>query len=94
MCDKVSPLAHIQVHGLSSRLVFESRLSRTQNQNQSHKMKLLLSLSLGLLSASLCSVAFSADIDAGATVSQGCVMCHGQNGISHLPGIPSLAGQP
>ena len=57
-------------------------------------MKLLLSLSLGLLSASLCSVAFSADIDAGATVSQGCVMCHGQNGISHLPGIPSLAGQP
>jgi len=57
-------------------------------------MKLLLSLSLGLLSASLCPVAVSADIDAGATVSQGCVMCHGQNGISHLPGIPSLAGQP
>ena len=28
MCDKVSPLAHIQVQGLSSRLVFESRLSR------------------------------------------------------------------
>lgn len=47
----------------------------------------------GLLSASLMAPAYAGDVKAGATVSQGCVMCHGQNGITTLPGIPSLAGQ-
>ena len=56
-------------------------------------MKLISTLFAGLLSASLMASAFAGDVKAGATVSQGCVMCHGQNGITTLPGIPSLAGQ-
>ncbi len=47
----------------------------------------------GLLTASLMAPALAGDVNAGASVSQGCVMCHGQNGITTLPGIPSLAGQ-
>ncbi len=56
-------------------------------------MKLISLLSAGLLSVSLMAPAYAGDVKAGATVSQSCVMCHGQNGITTLPGIPSLAGQ-
>lgn len=56
-------------------------------------MKLISSLFAGLLTASLMAPALAGDVKAGAPVSQGCVMCHGQNGITTLPGIPSLAGQ-
>lgn len=57
-------------------------------------MKLISSLFAGLLSASLMSPAIAGDAKAGAAVAQNCIMCHGQNGITTLPGIPSLAGQP
>jgi cytochrome c553 len=36
----------------------------------------------------------AADISAGASVAQSCIMCHGEKGISSMAGTPSLAGQP
>jgi cytochrome c553 len=56
-------------------------------------MKFISLFFTGLLSASLVSPAVAGDVIAGATVAQACIMCHGQNGITTLPGIPSLAGQ-
>lgn len=34
-----------------------------------------------------------ADLAAGEKISAGCVSCHGEGGVSHTPGTPSLAGQ-
>ena len=56
-------------------------------------MKLIYILFAGLLGVGIVSPAFAGDVTSGATVAQSCVMCHGQNGITTMPGIPSLAGQ-
>jgi cytochrome c553 len=50
----------------------------------------LLTSILALASVSLPAIA---DMKAGEKVAQSCVMCHGENGISMMPGTPSLAGQ-
>ena len=50
----------------------------------------LLAVSL-FLPAARCMAA--ADIAAGRDKAQPCLACHGQNGISSMPGVPSLAGQ-
>lgn len=39
------------------------------------------------------SLPAAADLKAGEKVAQSCVMCHGENGLSRMPGTPSLAGQ-
>jgi cytochrome c553 len=58
-------------------------------------MKPFSILALAVLCSSLSSVAIAADNNtAGAKVAQSCVMCHGENGLSTMPGTPSLAGQP
>lgn len=36
----------------------------------------------------------SANLKAGEKVAQSCIMCHGEQGLSKMPGVPSLAGQP
>ena len=41
-----------------------------------------------------CSPAHAADIAAGKEKAELCVGCHGENGISQLENIPSLAAQP
>ena len=46
----------------------------------------------GLLFAGLVNTAAAAG-KTGAEVAQSCVMCHGENGLSSMPGTPSLAGQ-
>ena len=46
----------------------------------------------GLLCAGLFNTATAAG-KSGAEVAQSCVMCHGENGLSSMPGTPSLAGQ-
>ena len=46
----------------------------------------------GLLCAGLVNTAAAAG-KSGAEVAQSCVMCHGDNGLSTMPGTPSLAGQ-
>lgn len=56
-------------------------------------MKLTPTLLATSLFAGLISIAQAADLKAGTEVAQGCVMCHGSNGISTMPGTPSLAGQ-
>src|SRR6188472_3245981 len=43
---------------------------------------------------SICSPAHAADIAAGKEKAELCVGCHGENGISQLENIPSLAAQP
>lgn len=45
-----------------------------------------------LFSASFACAAYAAE-KSGAEVAQSCVMCHGENGLSRMPGTPSLAGQ-
>jgi len=56
-------------------------------------MKLISTLLMSLLATGLTNIAQAADLKAGTEVAQGCVMCHGQNGLSMMPGTPSLAGQ-
>ena len=51
----------------------------------------LLTSILALASVSLPA---AADLNVGEKVAQSCVMCHGEHGISTMPGVPSLAGQP
>jgi len=46
----------------------------------------------GLLCTGLVNTAAAAG-KTGAEVAQSCAMCHGENGLSSMPGTPSLAGQ-
>lgn len=58
-----------------------------------HERTLLLALGLVVLVVR-CEPASAADLAAGKTAAEGCAGCHGEDGISHMPLIPSLAGQP
>src|SRR5450432_4540507 len=42
----------------------------------------------------ICGSAHAADIAAGKEKAEMCVGCHGENGISQMENIPSLAAQP
>jgi len=44
--------------------------------------------------AMICGSAHAADIAAGKAKAELCIGCHGENGISQLENIPSLAAQP
>jgi cytochrome c553 len=44
--------------------------------------------------AIICSPAHAADIAAGKAKAELCIGCHGENGISQMENIPSLAAQP
>lgn len=56
-------------------------------------MKSVSRFALALAFASF-ALPSSADMKAGEKVAQSCIMCHGEQGLSKMPGIPSLAGQP
>lgn len=56
-------------------------------------MKSVACLTAVLALASV-SLPATADMKAGEKVAQSCIMCHGENGLSKMPGTPSLAGQP
>ena len=57
-------------------------------------MKSVSLIAAGLLCAGLTTNVLAADkADAGLKVAQSCMMCHGDNGLSTMPGTPSLAGQ-
>ena len=47
-----------------------------------------------LTALSICGSANAADIAAGKAKAELCIACHGENGISQLENIPSLAAQP
>ena len=47
-----------------------------------------------ILALASVSLPAGADIKAGEKAAQNCLMCHGENGLSKMPGTPSLAGQP
>ncbi len=52
-------------------------------------------LAAAFLAAAVSGGALAADAGRGATLAaQNCVSCHGANGRSQVPGVPSLAGQP
>jgi cytochrome c553 len=53
-----------------------------------------LLLVFSLLASTLVISAQANDIEAGNTKAMSCTMCHGANGISQMPGVPHLAGQP
>ena len=48
----------------------------------------------GLLAVLTTLPAAASDIDIGKAKAQNCAMCHGVTGISQMPGVPNLAGQP
>lgn len=54
----------------------------------------LAALLTTLLALASVSLPVAADMKAGEKAAQSCLMCHGENGISTMPGTPSLAGQP
>jgi cytochrome c553 len=55
----------------------------------------ILLLALGtLVLASGGRPVFAADVAAGKATAEGCAGCHGEDGISHTPLTPSLAGEP
>ena len=47
-----------------------------------------------LTALSICGSSNAADITAGKAKAELCIACHGENGISQLENIPSLAAQP
>ena len=47
-----------------------------------------------LMALSICGSSNAADIAAGKAKAELCIACHGENGISQLENIPSLAAQP
>ncbi len=54
-------------------------------------------IGIAVLTAALAAtvrVSAAADVEAGRQTSTPCARCHGQDGNSTIPGIPSLAGQP
>jgi cytochrome c553 len=58
------------------------------------RMPILL-LALGLVALLVGSPrASAADVAAGKATAEGCAGCHGEDGISHTPLTPSLAGEP
>jgi cytochrome c553 len=46
------------------------------------------------MSAAMIAASPAADLDAGKKKAELCIGCHGENGISQMENIPSLAGQP
>ena len=53
------------------------------------------SLVLGLAALlGVCTDASATDIAAGKELAEGCGGCHGEDGVSHMPLTPSLAGEP
>jgi cytochrome c553 len=54
----------------------------------SHALALSLALTLGVATAR------AADPAAGREKAEVCLACHGADGVSQTPGVPSLAGQP
>jgi cytochrome c553 len=47
-----------------------------------------------VISAAMTVTSFAADLEAGKKKAELCAGCHGENGISQMENIPSLAGQP
>jgi cytochrome c553 len=68
---------------------------RVKPGNDRGGVEMRVTLAGTLLAAlSVCSPAHAADIAAGKEKAELCVGCHGENGISQLENIPSLAAQP
>jgi cytochrome c553 len=55
-------------------------------------MKSVILFSIAIFFSVLTNTALCAD-KTGAEIAQSCTMCHGENGLSKMPGTPSLAGQ-
>jgi cytochrome c553 len=51
-------------------------------------------LCVTVTSVAMSTTSFAADLEAGKKKAELCVGCHGENGISRIENIPSLAGQP
>src|SRR5258708_25081954 len=67
-------------------------LIRTSNKRRRHGMRIVF---VGALLAFMAcgSFAHAADVAAGKEKAELCAGCHGDNGISQMDNIPSLAGQ-
>lgn len=57
-------------------------------------MSLRLTFAAALLAAATITAAPAQDARRGAQLAEPCAQCHGANGRSQMPDIPSLAGQP
>lgn len=87
----------MQRHKPTAALLRSRKVSRGSCVAASHAHRLLLraiAVMLGTLLAVTALPAWAAELAAGKTRAQACVMCHGAEGISQMPNAPSLAGQP
>ena len=55
-------------------------------------MKSVILFSAAIVFSVITNTAISAE-KTGVEIAQSCTMCHGENGLSKMPGTPSLAGQ-
>jgi cytochrome c553 len=54
----------------------------------------MLSATIGASAVLLSGLSAADDVSRGKEKAQSCAMCHGANGIAHMPNAPNLAGQP
>lgn len=54
----------------------------------------ILRIVCALALALTCTAAHASDVAAGKQKAEMCIACHGEGGISQIPNMPSLAGQP
>ncbi len=63
------------------------------NGMESSMMRSFISVAAGVTLVLACGAARAADLAAGKEKAELCVGCHGENGISQMENMPSLAGQ-
>jgi cytochrome c553 len=63
-----------------------------RRRKDAHRLLPTATALIALVLGDICAVA--ADADAVKEKAEGCVGCHGENGVSEIEGTPSLAGQP
>jgi cytochrome c553 len=65
-----------------------------RSEKESKMRNALIGSALVTAAIASCPFAYGADIAAGKAKAEACAGCHGENGISQMENIPSLAGQP
>jgi cytochrome c553 len=65
-----------------------------RSEKESKMRNALIGSALVTAAIASCPFAYAADIAAGKAKAEACAGCHGENGVSQMENIPSLAGQP
>ena len=66
----------------------------TASATRSNTLRFLLAVVAGVTAIAATPAVHAADPEAGRRKAEACAVCHGPNGNSTMPTVPSLAGQP